>query len=148
MTSSERGRGSKQAVEKRRAARALNAVVDSLGGGVELDGRTERRKRRLVKELVSGRRGAPLKAIDFVAHVSELMALGESPASLRRMGVKARKVPLDPALLTAVERTQAAYGFDLRAWKMLGIKAPGLAVDRGRKPRGTAPRGADRRSPA
>jgi hypothetical protein len=146
MTSSERGRGSKQAVEKRRAARALNAVVDALGGGVELDGRTERRKRRLVKELVSGRRGAPLKAIDFVAHASELMALGESPASLRRLGVKSRKMPLDPALLTAVERTQAAYGFDVRAWKMLGVKAPGPAVDRGRKARAAAPKSPDRKS--
>lgn len=125
-------------MEKRRAARALNAVVDALGGGVELDGRTERRKRRLVKELVSGRRGAPLKAIDFVAHVSELLGLGESPASLRRKGVRPRKLPADPKFLAVVERTQAAYAFDLRAWKMLGVKAavgPSKGGARGRAPK-------------
>lgn len=120
------GRGSKEAIEKRRAARQLNAVLT--GGtkpGDKLDGRTEKRRRRLIKELKEGRRGQPLSPIDFVTHVNELLDLGETLASLRKQGVKPRKTEHTPEVMQIVQQTQEAYGFRPDAWRALGISVPG-----------------------
>ena len=116
------GRGSAEAVAKRRAARQLNTLLS--GGkqpGDKLDGRTEKRRLRLVKELKDGRRGRPLKAIDFVTHVNELLEIGETLASLRKQGVKARKPEQTPELLDVARAAQKAYGFRADAWKMMGL---------------------------
>ncbi|MEZ4254638.1 MAG: hypothetical protein R3A78_02845 [Polyangiales bacterium] len=129
-----KGRGSREAVEKRRAARALNTLVESLGGGPQHDGRTERRRKRLLKEAREGRRGQPLKPIDFVTHIDELLRLGETPSSLREHGIKPRKLPDDPRLRTVVERTQSAYQLDPRAWRMLGLRVEGATTRRRAKP--------------
>ena len=124
------GRGSPEAVEKRRSARQLNTLLGATGEK-KLDGRTEKRRKRLVKELKQGRRGTALKPIDFVSHVHELLEIGESLSSLRKQGVKARKTDTSPEVLDAVERTQKAYGFRADAWKMLGITLE--ASKRGRR---------------
>ena len=66
------GRGSAEAIEKRRAARQLNSLFSGESKRSKgLDGRTEKRRQRLLKELKEGRRGKPLKAIETVAHIRE-----------------------------------------------------------------------------
>jgi hypothetical protein len=116
------GRGSKEAVQKRRAARNLNTILTG-GSRVthKLDGRTEKRRQRLVSELIHGRSGRALKPIDFVNHVNELLELGESVSSLKKQGVKARKTELTPEIEAAIKWTQEAYEFDPNAWKMIGV---------------------------
>ncbi len=114
------GRGSPQAVEKRRTARQLNTLLGA-GSDKKLDGRTEKRRKRLIKELKDGRRGKPLKPIEVVTHTDELLGIGESLSSLRKQGVKPRKSDLNDEVMDAARRTQEAYGFRPEAWKMLGI---------------------------
>jgi hypothetical protein len=122
-TKSSGGRGSKEAIEKRRAARQLNALLT--GGarsGDKMDGRTEKRRLRLIQELKDGRRGQPLKPIDFVSHVNELLDLGETVASLKKHGVKPRRTEQTPDIMEVVRHTQEAYDFRPEAWRMLGIR--------------------------
>ena len=48
-------RGSPEAIEKRRAARQFNDVLGGRGASAQkLDGRTEKRRQRLLKELEDG----------------------------------------------------------------------------------------------
>ena len=116
------GRGSAEAIEKRRVARQLNSLLtDGPSKGAKLDGRTEKRRQRLVKELKGGRSGSELKPIEVVSHVNELLDIGESLSSLKKQGVKVRKTDPSPEINEIVERTQQAYGFKPDAWKMLGL---------------------------
>ena len=120
--SAARGRGSKEAVAKRRAARELNSLLGkSRTADHKLDGRTEKRRRRLFQELLEGRNGEPLKPIDVVSHTDDLLQLGESFASLRKAGVKPRKIALDESIVASIEKTQAAYSFKPASWKILGV---------------------------
>ncbi|MGF1467514.1 MAG: hypothetical protein ACFCGT_15420 [Sandaracinaceae bacterium] len=120
------GRGSAEAIQKRRAARQLNTLFTE-GGKVQtgLDGRTEKRRQRLLKELREGRRGKPLKAIEVLQHTHELLDIGESLTSIRKTGYKAPKVSLDEQDRVVVERTQAAYNFHPDAWRVLGVELEG-----------------------
>ena len=120
--SATRGRASAEAVAKRRASRQLNALfAGGRGGKKALDGRTEKRRLRLIAELQNGRRGTPLKAIQILGHAQELLELGETIGSLKKAGVKPLRVSLDPAHWELIEATQAAYGFRPEAWKLLGV---------------------------
>ena len=87
-----------------------------------LDGRTEKKRRRLITELIDGRGGSPLKPIDAVCHTHDLLELGETLASLRRQGVKMRKTPLSAEVRGAIREAQGAYGFRTEAWLILGIR--------------------------
>lgn len=131
------GRGSKEAIAKRRTARQLNTL---LTGGARtsdrLDGRTEKRRQRLIKELKDGKGGHPLKPIDVVTHVNELLEIGETLSSLKKQGVKARKTEGTPEVIAAAKATQEAYGFRPDAWKMLSIDIDGKASSGGRRRRG------------
>ncbi|MFO0695656.1 MAG: hypothetical protein U0230_18990 [Polyangiales bacterium] len=123
------GRGSAEAIQKRRAARHLNTIL--LGGGSaesKLDGRTEKRRKRLLKELTDGKSGQPLKPIDVVSHVDELLGLGETMASIKKAGVKARKTAATPDVVDAVRKAQDAYSFRSEAWKMLGLSLEELTA--------------------
>lgn len=123
------GRGSVEAVEKRRTARRLNALFSGKGKrDAKLDGRTEKRRKRLLKELKEGKAGKPLKAIDMVSHANELLKLGETIASIRKNGVKTSKVELSDDVHDVIKRTQAAYDFNPRAWRILGYKLDSPAV--------------------
>ena len=80
-------RGSPEAVAKRRAARKFNDIA--LGAGASstrLDGRTEKRRQRLLKEVTAGSvRGATLKPVDMLLRLQELLTLGRpSRRSARR----------------------------------------------------------------
>lgn len=115
-----KGRGSPEAVEKRRSARALNALFAAASAG--LDGRTDRRRQRLLSELKNGRRGSPLSAIDVLTHAAELLSLGETIASLKKQGVRARTVRPEPALLDAARRAQRAYDLPEEVFDLLGLE--------------------------
>jgi hypothetical protein len=117
-----KGRGSPEATEKRRAARALNAEFTRAAGSAGLlDGRAERRRQRLIKELKDGRRGTPLPPIDVLTHAAELLALGETLASLEKQGVRARKVTSSPELIAAARRVQAAYEMPREVFALIGL---------------------------
>jgi len=116
------GRGSKEAIAKRRAARQLNQLFSEGGNrGRGLDGRTEKRRQRLLKELKEGKKGKPLKAIEVLTHTHELLELGETITSIKKTGAKPVKAELNAEDMEIVEATQKEYGFREDAWKMLGV---------------------------
>ena len=115
------GRGSKEAIEKRRVARRLNTLLAANTSRPKLDGRTEKRRQRLLKELKDGKRGKPIKPIEVVQHVDELLKMGESMASLRRAGVKPRRTSLNDEVAETVAVAQKSYQFEREAWRMLGL---------------------------
>lgn len=115
-------RGSPEAIAKRRAARTLNTLFAKSAVVGSMDGRTVKRKNRLMKELQQGRGGSGLKAHEALSHVTELLAMGETVGSIRKLNPR---VPSAPALtaetVQVIRDTQDSYGFDPRAWKMLGV---------------------------
>ena len=117
-------RGSPEAIEKRRAARQFNDVLGGHGASAQkLDGRTEKRRQRLLKELEDGKaRGhRDLKPLDVLQRVQELMDLGESLSSIRKVA-KVRKTNLAPdAILDVVHRLHEAYRFRPEAYRFVGI---------------------------
>lgn len=134
------GRGSPEAIAKRRAARHLNSLFGEGGRSAgALDGRTEKRRRRLLAELKDGRNGRALKAIEILTHTNELLELGETLSSIRKAGAKPRKMNIsDNNQEDVVQATQAEYNFRPEAWKMLGVDISGTeagAGKRGRKKR-------------
>jgi hypothetical protein len=117
-------RGSPEAIEKRRAARQFNDVLGGRGASShKLDGRTEKRRQRLLKELEAGKaRGQrDLKPLDVLQRVQELMDLGEPLSSIRKVA-KVRKTNFAPgAVLTVVQRLHEAYGFRPETYRFVGI---------------------------
>ena len=127
------GRGSREAIEKRRTARQLNALLE--GGSTaapKLDGRTEKRRKRLIEELKNGKRGKALKPAEVVSHTNELLGIGETISSIKKQGVKPRKFEVTDEAVEAARATQEAYGYDLAAWKMIGIKLDPPAASKAR----------------
>lgn len=120
-------RASPQAVEKRRAARLFNKAL--LGEGKAGDGRTERRRRRLLEELASGSaRGGKreLKPIDVLSRVAELLALGEPLSSIRKACPKPRPVEVTDEVIEGLARIHEAYAFPPDAYAFVGIDAEAL----------------------
>ena len=115
-------RGSPEAISKRRVARALNRLFEEGGATGNLDGRTLKRKKRLIHELKEGRGGKPLKALEVLAHATELLSLGETLTSLRKLKPKLPPTPsVNEESAGIYAETQKNYGFDPKAWKILGI---------------------------
>lgn len=81
------------------------------------------RRHRLVRELLEGRRGRRLRAVDVLGHVSELLALGESVSSLRKLGPRLPPKPptLDEEAARVICEAQSLFEFDPRAWQLLGV---------------------------
>ncbi len=137
-------RGSPEAIEKRRAARIFNDVLGGRGSSAaKLDGRTEKRRQRLLKELEDGQaRGTKeLKPLDVLQRVQELMDLGEPLSSIRKVA-KVRKNTLpEESMVDIVERLQKAYSFRPEVYRFLGIgeevlrTAGVLTSDADKKPR-------------
>ena len=117
-------RGSPEAIEKRRAARLFNDVLGGRGTGArKLDGRTEKRRQRLLAELKSGkaRGNHDLKPLDVLQHVEELLSLGEPLASIRKVAkVRKSQVP-EEAMHDAVVRLHKAYNFKPETYRFVGI---------------------------
>lgn len=116
-------RGSPEAIAKRRAARALNSIFDKGATVQGMDGRTLKRKRRLLKELQEGKRGETLKAHEVLGHVTELInTMGENLTSIRLLKPRLPpRPPITEELAGAMRETQTAYGFHPHAWKLLGV---------------------------
>lgn len=120
-------RASADAVEKRRAARRFNDLL--LGGDRPGDGRTERRRRRLLDELAEGvahRGRRALKPIDVLSRVEELLALGEPLSSIRRACPPPRPVEVTPELADGLRRLHRAYGFSADAYRFVGLDGRAL----------------------
>jgi hypothetical protein len=117
-------RGSPEAIEKRRAARLFNDVLGGRGAGLhKRDGRTEKRRQRLMRELQSGKvRGSrSLKPLDVLQRVHELLELGEPLRSIRKV-TKVRRSTVAPAdMVEVVGRLHKAYGFRPECYRFVGI---------------------------
>jgi hypothetical protein len=116
-------RGSPEAIEKRRAARMFNDVLGGSAAAGKLDGRTEKRRQRLMKELEAGmaRGSRELKPLDVLQRVQELMDLGEPLSSIRKVA-KVKKTNLPPeSIVEIVGRLQKAYAFRPEVYRFVGI---------------------------
>ena len=117
-------RGSPEAIEKRRVARVFNDILGGRGASsAKLDGRTEKRRQRLLRELEAGKaRGAKeLKPLDVLQRVQELMDLGEPLASIRKV-TKVKKSSVSPdTIVGVVERLHRAYDFRPEVYRFVGI---------------------------
>jgi hypothetical protein len=137
-------RGSPEAIEKRRAARLFNDILGGRGAGAhKRDGRTEKRRQRLMRELESGKvRGArELKPLDVLVRVHELMELGEPLRSIRRVAkIRKAAVPAEE-MVDVVSRLHKAYGFRPECYRFVGVgedvlrSAGVLGADGARAPR-------------
>lgn len=134
-------------IAKRRAARAFNEALLGGAGAALVDGRTERRRRRLLEELSQGTiRGGKreLKPIEVLSRVQELLDLGEPLASIRKACPKPRPIEATPEIVEGIRRIHAAYTFPVAAYTFVGLdtaalkKAGVIAEDR-EFPRKTAP---------
>jgi hypothetical protein len=122
-------RGSVEAIEKRRAGRLFNDVLGGRRVTGKLDGRTEKRRQRLLAELETGltRGKRELKPLDVLQRVQELLELGESVAAIRRVA-KARKAPAAPeTLVEIVSQLHKAYNFRTEVYRFVGIDDDVLA---------------------
>jgi hypothetical protein len=117
-------RGSPEAIEKRRVARVFNDILGGHGAASnKLDGRTEKRRQRLLRELEAGKaRGSrELKPLDILQRVQELMDLGEPLSSIRKV-TKVKKSAVSPeAIVGVVERLHRAYSFRPEVYRFVGI---------------------------
>jgi hypothetical protein len=117
-------RGSPEAIEKRRAGRSFNDILGGRGAASQkLDGRTEKRRQRLLKELENGmaRGTRELKPLDILQRVNELMELGEPLSSIRKVA-KVRKSSVPPeSVVDVVGRLHKAYNFRPETYRFVGI---------------------------
>src|SRR5215472_9804055 len=117
-------RGSPEAIEKRRAGRLFNDVLGGRGGGPhKRDGRTEKRRQRMMRELESGKvRGSrELKPLDVLQRVHELLELGEPLRSIRKVAkVRKSAVPAE-AVVDVVSKLHKAYGFRPECYRFVGV---------------------------
>ncbi len=133
-------RASPEAVEKRRVARLFNTVLSGKGSGPVLDGRTEKRRKRLLAELERGMKGrSALKPLDVLQRVHELLELGEPLAKLRKVAKVRVKITEDEALVDVVRRLHEAYAFRPEAYRFVGVSedllraASVIPTERGRR---------------
>lgn len=119
------GRGSPEAVQKRRVARRFNDLLT--GGGRATaearDGRTEKRRARLLRDLAKGQgKQGQLKPIDVLANVNELLELNEPIASIRKNLKTKLSLPGSPEqVVKALRDVHTAYGFRADAYRLLGL---------------------------
>jgi hypothetical protein len=117
-------RGSPEAIAKRRAGRAFNDLYDTPAAGGQLDGRTAKRRERLLQELETGKArgsGRALKPLDVLMRVSELLTLGEPLAAIRKACKPRSAPPLGPSVVEAVTELHLAYGFQPEAYRFVGV---------------------------
>jgi hypothetical protein len=117
-------RGSPEAIEKRRVARLFNDILGGRGKGAHKhDGRTEKRRQRLMRELEAGKvRGSrEMKPLDVLVRVHELMELDEPLSSIRKVTkVRRTTVPAE-SMVEVVGRLHKAYGFRPECYRFVGV---------------------------
>jgi hypothetical protein len=124
-------RGSPEAIEKRRVARLFNDILGGRGAGAhKQDGRTEKRRQRLMRELESGKvRGArELKPLDVLVRVHELLELGEPLRSIRKVAKLRKAIVAPEAMVEVVSRLHKAYGFRPECYRFVGVDDDVLRV--------------------
>jgi len=117
-------RGSPEAIEKRRVARVFNDILGGRGASSQkLDGRTEKRRQRLLKELEAGKASGSreLKPLDVLQRVQELMDLGEPLSSIRKVAKVRKSTVTAEAIVGVVERLHRAYRFRPEVYRFVGI---------------------------
>jgi hypothetical protein len=117
-------RGSPEAIEKRRVARLFNDILGGRGNGNHRrDGRTEKRRQRLMRELEQGRaRGArALKPLDVLQRVNELLSLGEPLSSIRKIAKVRKSAVSEDSVVELVSRLHKAYGFRPECYRFVGV---------------------------
>ncbi|HEY1694763.1 MAG TPA: hypothetical protein VGG39_21475 [Polyangiaceae bacterium] len=117
-------RGSPEAIEKRRVARLFNDILGGRGHGAhKRDGRTEKRRQRLMRELESGKvRGArELKPLDVLQRVNELLSLGEPLSSIRKVAKVRKNTVPEESIVEVVSRLHKAYGFRPECYRFVGV---------------------------
>lgn len=137
-------RGSPEAIEKRRVARVFNDILGGRGAAAhKLDGRTEKRRQRLLKELEAGKaRGSrELKPLDVLQRVQELMDLGEPLSSIRKVTKVKKSAVAADSIVEVVERLHRAYSFRPEVYRFVGIgeevlRAAGVLADAAKRGRG------------
>jgi len=118
------GRASAEAIQKRRIARRLNDLLSGRGSS-KVDGRTEKRRQRLLEELEKGstKEGDGLKPIEVLQRVHDLLELGESIARIRQ----ACKGRTHSSLISAdravevLRQVHEAYSFRAEAYRFLNV---------------------------
>ncbi len=131
-------RSAPDVVDKRRAARRFNALLEGGARPAGLDGRTEKRRQRMLAELRDGTVRAtrrPLKPIDVLLRVQALLDLGETAAAIRRACRPARAVPPSTELIAGLASLHAAYGFHAATYAFVGLeeetlRAAGIVASR------------------
>jgi hypothetical protein len=117
-------RGSPEAIEKRRVARLFNDILGGRGSGAHKhDGRTEKRRQRLMRELEAGKvRGArEMKPLDVLSRVNELLELGEPLSAIRKIArVRKNAVPAE-GIVEVISRLHKAYGFRPECYRFVGV---------------------------
>ncbi len=118
-------RGSPEAIEKRKVARAFNDLLGGGGGlgGGKLDGRTAKRRERLLRELEENKAHGvkELKPLDVLQRVQELLELGESLGAIKKVRKVPRAVSADDSTVELILRLHHAYGFRREAYRFVGI---------------------------
>jgi len=117
-------RAAPDVVDKRRAARRFNALLEGNGRAASLDGRTEKRRARLLAELEAGIALASkraLKPIDVLLRVQSLLEIGEPLASIRRACRPARPVTVTAELLDGLRSLHGAYAFRPEVYLFVGV---------------------------
>jgi hypothetical protein len=118
-------RASPDVVQKRRVARQFNDLLLGTGGGTgRLDGRTEKRRQRLLEELREGvarSNAAPLKPIDVLSRVASLLALETPLAMIRKFARPARKVTSSDEVVDGIRKLHGAYAFPPEVYAFVGI---------------------------
>jgi hypothetical protein len=147
-------RAAPDVVDKRRAARRFNALLQGNARASSLDGRTEKRRARLLAELESGVARASkraLKPIDILLRVQDLLDIGEPIGSIRRACRPARAVAVTSELIEGLRTLQEAYAFRAEAYAFVGVddstlRAAGITPALSERPgvRAASPREATR----
>ena len=121
-------RGSPEAVEKRRVARLFNDVLGGASGSPRRDGRTEKRRARLLQELGDGlaRGKRALSPIDVLVRVQALLELDEPLASIRKVCPIRHRVAPSDELVATLRGLHAAYGFSAAAYAFVGVEREAL----------------------
>jgi hypothetical protein len=117
-------RGSPEAIEKRKVARMFNDLLGGRGASAQkLDGRTEKRRQRLLRELEQGQAHGEreLKPLDVLQRVQELLELGEQLSAIRKVCKIPKSLGSNEGMVELVHRLHNAYAFRPEAYRFVGI---------------------------
>lgn len=124
-TTKKNGRGSPEAVAKRRSARALNKLISGKSATGMTDGRFARTISRTLKEIDDGtKKGSkkPMKVVDLLHKVEAVLERGASPAAIRKvLHTKPLATNVNEQVQGALIEAQKAYGFQKRTFVLLGL---------------------------